>query len=573
MDAVILRIRPDSAKSAGHRAERLQEIARALVGEQDAGRRPFEAQTAAFPAAPRGHITAGIFAAEIEWAAKADTIVLDLGFSMRRVRRGVIDKLLADTLKRLLDATTDTHRIAVIVGDLKVVKSQDDLGRVVDTHHRRDRVAVIPTDGTSPRSASGWTLSDEVGELAEVTLDELRASFMQRLLRRRGVFQSTRHDEYLRFHYAPHPSNDLLSELVARKLSELAPDAVLYDGSAPEWLSTAVLAAANIETITAGTVGDLTSKSTSKATLEADVWERLRSLVMTADTSMVLVVPLAKSGSALSASVAQIRTVHKGSLCVLAILVDYHFAPLPKGVAPPQSTIKEFGGERIEVHYIERVHQTLLASDHWQVLAARAGNFVEDMSLDWLSPSPVGLWSLYREAGVDIESPVPKSSKRLPIRWFPQLSKMSDEDALWVGECLIRLAKAELGAAVEDLVFVLPDEPSGAEALARALKDRLDVTVLTVTREEIDRGVGNEDLSLQLGRRGGNRIVVVDESTVTYSTLLKIDRLVRDAVNRSPDLAVVALELPIGDHPRPSYLRALHAWRPIVMADPTSGVQ
>jgi hypothetical protein len=68
-------------------------------------------------------------------------------------------------------------------------------------------------------------------------------------------------------------------------------------------------------------------------------------------------------------------------------------------------------------------------------------------------------------------------------------------------------------------------------------------------------------------------VVLVDESTITYGTLRKLDAFVGRELLRWADLALTVIELPIATTaPRPPGLKSLYKWTPLRVRGDATGV-
>ena len=133
-----------------------------------------------------------------------------------------------------------------------------------------------------------------------------------------------------------------------------------------------------------------------------------------------------------------------------------------------------------------------------------------------------------------------------------------------MAESILRLAEDHLNCVRSQLLVVVPEERTGIRGLSEAVEKRLAVAVA-----KIDRGVLEGEMPLPteiaalIRRYGGVKIVILDESTVTYSTLNKLDEIVRNAAYRYADLKASIVELPIAGSIRPNAMVSLIRWSPL----------
>jgi hypothetical protein len=139
-------------------------------------------------------------------------------------------------------------------------------------------------------------------------------------------------------------------------------------------------------------------------------------------------------------------------------------------------------------------------------------------------------------------------------------------DAGWLAASLVRKARKQLERNPDEMLLVMPDDTTAIHAVGEALKIQQGTAVLRVPRSVIDNPAAPPpaELSAQLRRYSKGSIVIVDESTATYATVMALSDVVFTAVQRQPDLSIVVLDLPETSTPpcTAPKLVSLYGWRP-----------
>lgn len=548
-DVVIVRLRPDTMPNVGMPRERARELAVHLSGKP----KPLVDFRRATFASEAGLIETTQVARAL---ADCRIVVLDLDFPMVQIRRGRVDRLLADVLTSVAHHVTDEHRLVIVMTEQPA--SPDDIAGVLRGPPYAAVSAVVSSNSEPPAVAATWVMSDQAIAACRTSSDDVKHQFAERLLRRRGVFRSNVSDEYLAYHYSSLQGDGSLRALIEDYIAESPSDLVLFDKGLSPWLGEVVLSAAIDASLTAATVEEFLGRFEKAGDRDsARRRKKLRELTGDPDTHVVVILPMVKSGRTATRVAGELRSAGLRYVRVLAIMIEER---LSRGAPSPFHL--DLGSAVIEVDYLVEVGQPSLDATDWRLEAAIAGRYVELPASDWTSPSPIGMWSLYAHVGVGPESPLPRSSERRAFRWLPKLRSMPDRDAVWMAECLVRLATSHLGTHSSEMVFLVPDEQSGARPLASALERRTDIAVIRFDRNDLNDRANDSSRLDYLSRYAGYRIVVADESTVSYHTMRQFEALVKRALNRPPDLGVVMLDLGSRSDLRPSWLQSLHNWRP-----------
>jgi hypothetical protein len=558
----IVRIRPDTIPKAGLSNSRLAQLAEELSGRNPAPHHPNDLlETIQFAAVSPSQRDVDAAAAVLsEQLSNSRSVIIDIRYDTSSTRPGQIDIFLAavfDTARRWV---MPDHHIAVLVG--RPLAHVDDLAKKLLSAEFEGTLVVVDEDGGQFGQAQ-WELSDRFRELVKWTKSDYLDHLRSHVLRCRGVFSLPyRPDERVAFRYLPIGADDALRALIEHSLRSLSRTAVVYEGWVDGWLNDVVKAACLASTTLTASLDDLYNINDVGPEVDAEV-ANIRSLLSehlaSPGGSILLIVPLLRSGQTAVEAIQRLRQHFDGPVSVLTVFIDQRWIGT-NDVAKPLSLA---GGENVPVDYYLAVSQVTLPASDWRVRAAEAGGMVEEMRTPWTRPSLVGLWSLVAELGCAVEEPTPPG--RAPIRWFPVLSRVNEMDALWLAECLLRCVHVELGVPRTNVVIVMPDEESGSRPIARALAEKLDVAVRLIPRSVI-QGTGTLPGHLQdaMSRSGGRKAVIADESAVTYRTINRLHELSATWLNQTPHLAVVALELTNGRVSRPSFLRSLYGWRPAV---------
>jgi hypothetical protein len=484
-------------------------------------------------------------------------VIIDVAFPFVSLRPDSVQEMLGEMFTMALEGQSPTCKILILVEQMPL--PGDGLFDFLDAAKSTLPMLMLSTDGV--RHTGSWKPSPELCHVVRGTDEELRRDLNDRFLRRRGVFATDRSGEFLPFRYSPDFCQATLVEVLRHQFDLLGSELILCDGEESPWLQPCVEAAC----------GQMTPRRTAKI---SDIWgdvpndkqiarmrERLKEALTEPDLKLLLVLPLYKTGRHASKVLERIRTVFQGRIDVLAVLID--------GKAIDSETLEcivEIEQESINVHWLLKIEQRMLSATDWRVTAAVIGGCVEDPLANWTKPSLVAMWSLFDSLDCARERPLPR--ERPAVKWFPKLLNMEHEDALWLAESLVRAAETRLSTPRAKILMVLPDEDSGAAPIGMALSEHLDMAVEKIGRRVIE---GEEPMDERLEKRlrehASFSLVIVDESTITYGTIVNMAHMVAEVCNRQVDLAVVALEVPnptfaLG---RPDYLHSVYSWTPFAL--------
>jgi hypothetical protein len=93
--------------------------------------------------------------------------------------------------------------------------------------------------------------------------------------------------------------------------------------------------------------------------------------------------------------------------------------------------------------------------------------------------------------------------------------------------------------------------------------------VVAIPREVIERDLSQWDETTRqsLAEHRSQRIVIVDESTVTYGSLEKLANLVHLATKAEPKLKIVVLEISMSPQDRPDQFVSMIQWSPAALIE------
>jgi uracil phosphoribosyltransferase len=470
------------------------------------------------------------------------SLILDLRYGQLHVSRPAeIESFLGGIMATALDAFA---KIVVLV-ETKPVDVDE---RYMALSHRvEDGTALfVPLDGDC---IGGPLLHPDTLRECSPSLAAYQELIDSRMLRRRGVFESSSTEDALPRHSRFRFSGDLckvelqhyIESYMRLKFDGLGSAVLIVHSPTSDWLlepAKKAGAAARVDTFIAE---DVTVRPTQVPKSSPAV----HAPAIISDASEVLVAtPMVVTGQTLRPLLKRIREMTQAPLSVLAT------------VNACRSESIEFDGGEAQVDGMLSAPSPFLPADAWQVRAARVSKRVEAEDKEWRRPSTIGMWDLFTEVGFGVEDPRPQ--RRPAVDLFPQLAVLSSRDALWLAYSIVRIATDYCEARLSEIVFVLPEEPTGARPIAAALENGLEALVCRLPREAIDcfeatrrsrDGVDAEwkdevpaSTLSQIAKHGGKHIVVVDESTVTYGTLRSMASMVERLAQSSVQITIVAME-------------------------------
>jgi hypothetical protein len=257
-----------------------------------------------------------------------------------------------------------------------------------------------------------------------------------------------------------------------------------------------------------------------------------------------------------------LRQFGRTEFSVLAVILDDHLAETHASAESSQlwhgRVDVGWGNSMKTVDHFCIAPIVPLGDNDWMVKAASTMNEVQEMSTRHSEPSNIALWSLLCDYDVGEEKPSPRS--RPPVRWFPLLRLLTNWDADWLVSLIVGRVRAKFDCQDNQILLVLPDEDNASRPLADAVKRGAGGAVATITREVLD-GTAELDSETKdlISAYHLLRIVAVDESSVTGSTLTRISELVETERGRACDLRITIFRA-VKD-PRED-IEALFSWRP-----------
>lgn len=560
----IVRVRPAAIAAGGLSNDRLRDVAASLLP----GTEVIQGPTTTFQVDPvispfNQDVVGSLTRLLVSSLDTHDALILDVNFDRTAARYAVIDILLYQAMILLPDELIEGRRIVVLVEQLPA--RTDCLAMLADDVRFVRSIVVLDAAGRSKdTSVDGWLAGTEVANMVRVDNRELREHVSALILRRRGVFATSR-PEYSTFLYSAAACTDKLATLLSEYFADHDVSFVLFDADTEDWFEDAVKAAC-LQTerdIQAYAIEDLTSTANQDQKLATVRQNALRE-IRDPDNTFCVVMPMYKTGRRMTELRGLWEQQGRWDPLLLTIMCD----------PPAGSTVTDHdyyssvrigaNGRSVEVDYFAKVEMELLRQGDWRVVAAELNGEVEEHIDSWVSPSQVGLWSMFVDYGAKKEYSVPKS--RSAIASFPQMRELNQWDSLWLAEAVIRCAQRTLGCARERILVVTPDERTAARRIAEAVEKILPVAVAKVKRAVLTGHQSLPEKVRQLIQANANlRIVLLDESTVTYTTFGQLDRVLHTTIGRVADLCAAVVELPSSetDTERPKNLVSLCRWQPL----------
>jgi hypothetical protein len=417
-----------------------------------------------------------------------------------------------------------------------------------------DKAGFLAEDGSTSSSLLGGSLQTFATGF-RAGIDDHREEISKRILRRRGVFEAPESDDtFLKFRFSAADCNEhvagFVEEFVRGRLAELGIErervGVVSHCPISPWLAEAANTACSrigaLRNFMSYDIGvDQGKHQPELSPDDLDVASDAKALLPEMHLVIVLV-SLVKTGRSLDRVIQAVRDQSGARIECVAVLWDGHRLPeIPR----------EFTSEAGEPHALavaSRAKQEILTSSDWRVAAARQTGEIEVGLEEYRAPSALSMWSLFDDVGLGLEYPKPERRKAL-LR-FPRLNEMDERDAHWLSDAMIKAVQFELEISPDRLVAVVPSEDSGVSRLRDALRDALDIEVVELSRAAIDgieestatKSTLPSDFIEALGAHKLKVPIILDESTVTYSTIRAIESAVQAVLHVRPKLAMVALE-------------------------------
>lgn len=551
MDAVIVRVRPAASVTDGYSEARLTEVVKAATGHPEKSAITIRVGLNMSPITPdwvediAAYVSASL--------ADVDLLLIDMNFD-RTVPRGfaVCDILVRAVLEQAAPAVKPETRIVILLealpttadalsglqdedpfdGRLMFVTGHEAVGRIPDVEFSRLADALRPTD------------------------EDLVAIIAAGTLRRRGVFESRKGSSlshYLFYYEALPPSQDVLIDALREYFQENGTGLVVFDEiSAGPWFRSCIVAAGMTTKVAYLDARHLQADARIQPGAEQESVDRGRALLADEDVSLCVVTPVYRTGRTIMSLFERTGRRMSDRTRLLAVYGDDELGGYDSpGPSITQRIDLRWGGKTVPLDYVLAVPIRILHSGDWKVQAAQglsevervhlaAGPDAEDARLGRIGMTAI--LSLFEEYGAGPETPTP--SRRRPISHFPLLHGLHPWDAHWLAEMAVRRILDITACAREALLVVLPDEMTGARPIARALKERCQTAVMNISREVIENTIPLPDETrVRLRRHAADTVVVLDESTVTHSTLALLGDLVESVLHRQPDLYASIVDL------------------------------
>lgn len=484
-------------------------------------------------------------------------VVVELRTQAFAERQGAEEATLATAWSSAKEHITADHKILLLVDSIP--PETDELRQHLAPDIEGGQIRIVAANGETVDSANSFAISAEILEGSKIGPEQYQGLLGRRIVRRRGVFEIIGTDQLVGYQYEGSNCGAPLRAAIQLYLDEITAQTggkgvLVYDSSRSDWTREYALGAAK-RTSNVNAYG-----SDAFTDPNYDFADECREKLAEAKF-VVLFSSLIRSGRSLDHL---FRIVNEstdiGEFHFLSVMLDPGHRTLASSNPPGmKSVFLSIGGRNERVDFFQEVEQPTLPADNWLGMAAKSTGAIEPLH-EKMYPSAIGLWALFDEVGISREEPVP--SGRAAIKLMPRLSNVSDWDAHWLASELVRLAIEDVGAHKDDVLLALPEEASGSRAIAVAAQTRLEISVLPIPRKVIDgEEVLNEELIRRLQRYSSRRVILADESTITYGTFESMEAILASFIGRPSDASVVCLDLGDPLNPaRPENLRSLYAW-------------
>jgi hypothetical protein len=549
-----IRIRPSSSKSEGPEPDRTLRAARLLPG---GSREVADTITSSFDEnASDVQAIMHALGMDIERSAKnRESLLIDLAFDFDGNAR--VELLIGVALINLTDKLSKLSAIAVIFEDMPT--ERQDLRRRLAAEPRlraRTTLCSVNDAGFVAPTDAGWDISAFVEQVRYTSGDYLEI-VKSKVIRRRGVFESPYVSRYFGYWYSAANASDELRHLFAQYLKDYRIDTVVYDDNAEAWL--------------VGALAEICDENTGYTLLSSDKLLDPEVLDDLDGRRLAIIGPMLRTGTVF-------RGIHNGLSGVaghmswLAIMADESSADRQYPYFHTKSFAMTADAPPVDVDYFVPVTHDVIQSNDWRLAKAYDAKprEVQDPADPWAAPTATAMWSLIDHLPIGLEDPSPR--RRRPIRAFPQLKKLEPADATWLAESFLRVA-TEVGVERSLVIVVMPqeepddDDPrNGSRPLADAFKKNLKVVTATVNRDDLEAGeTPPKQLTALLESHPGYDVVVIDESAVSFRSLLRLAAMITKANHgHPPRLLASVVEAVTGRYQPPSEFRSFFQWQPVM---------
>lgn len=538
------------------------------------GREPSEKISFTFPVS--GVISDGLVSELAEMLSQIvgsfERIIIDASFDATIPRAWVTaDILVANAVLACRSEFRESTQIVILTETLPA--NEDEIAGLrhaadVSPHITFAGLA-IPVDESAPDP--GLVAATES---SRAEIDSLLISVRLRTLRERGVHsaRSMGGRPFYKYRYTTaSQGHDALIQLIESYLAHHQPEFVVFDeGSAGDWFRSCLLSACDscgvgvldINSVAASEAGWSEGERTSVANAKAAI---------IGGRSIILAVPTFKTGVAIMDSFSRLGGRDVSNVRVMSIFLDCrdHDAPRSQCSCGIWSLGQGDVSGSPSVDYLIDAPIDTMASHDWEPICASVLNEVVSSGVSRRDIySRTGLLSLYHHYGADVER-LPAGG-RAAVRWFPRLFELDEWDAHWLAECLLRRIESMLNyPARSRIVVVMPDEATGARPIYDAVRLRMGISPIVIPRSVID---GQVELSAATRRdlrswSLGARVLVLDESSVTYGTLRALGDIVQNVLHRCPDIFASIVDCSDNGSRPPQPYVSLDSWRPLLFQE------
>ena len=425
---------------------------------------------------------------------------------------------------------------------------------------------VTTSDVVQPEFGS-WDVRP-VADKVRTQLAEYANAICDKVVRRRGVFQSPFDQRFFRYWYSAASAADEIEHVFRAYLEERSATHVVYDHNCESWLRVV------IESVCDGKY-ELLSSDDDAITQRAFGAPHAGN----GKISVVIVGPMLRTGTSFRRMFTAVDS-WADSVRLFAIMANESDSDRKQGYYFTKSFPLVAEHARVEIDYVVPVRHMELEEPDWRLDLAVGTDpsEVEVPGEAWGAPSAVAMWDLVDSLPMGVEEPWPIST-RPRIHSFPQLRNLTAEDATWLAETFLRIAEKEYELSRSLIMVVMPEEEdesdspvNGARPLSEAFKKRLRVSTQLVRRADIDRwdpadvGTLPSYLVRALQDHVGYEVLIIDESAVSFGTILQLHRMARHANSgRAPVLSATVVEALTKYRRDIPGFRSLFQWSPVVM--------
>ncbi|KAF0165627.1 MAG: hypothetical protein FD157_1254 [Rhodocyclaceae bacterium] len=398
------------------------------------------------------------------------------------------------------------------------------------------RIGLIADDGAV---SGGWIAlqsvrRDDYSEALKKIRQDTKARLAQKMIRQPGHFKRTRsdgtHDHCLPFffdgRFCQKELIELIGQYVAGAKDEDGLPTILYHCPESRWLYDAVMAVCQTARVEA---------------IDVDALDKTPNAPLSVPSNCVLVVPLIDT----------LRTVKRLMAAILSRSPTARISIL--SVITTDQAFGDSGavhiditGTRYEISYLLRANRSPMTSGNCPACRMDLDATKPDSDGRYLKLTSYNLWTMFLEAGTKPEADVPDT--RPSIGQVPDLLSVLKNNSPYLAFKINTMLRA-LGQLPADPIILHPGE-DGARALAASLSSLYSYTTIEVPQELLRSRLPEHNGELvkwrasvvadhernnarwvtelaSLERRGGIRIVLMDEFNRSGGTRSKLERIAR----------------------------------------------